>query len=112
MNDKEFYQSGIAFIIYQGHIFYLKNSFLSHEEWCSALGINKDLYMKLVRGYIKNNEIVFYQGNFKYNEEVINICIDTYKQIAFDNNLRDYSVYCGVIKGKVGEKWKPILKVK
>ncbi len=112
MNEKEFHKKRIAFIIYHGRILYLRNSELSHEEWCDSLGISNEEFNKLVRGYIFNNDIVYYQSDFKYNEEVINTCVDTYKQVALDNNLKDYNVYCGLLKGKVGELWKPILKVK
>lgn len=111
-NEINFHKERIAFIIYNNEIKYLENSSMSHEEWCTSLGIDNNTFMKLVRGYIMNNEIVYYQGDFEYNEEVINTCIDTYEQIASYNNLVDYSVYCGVLKGKIGEVWKPILKVK
>lgn len=116
-NDKNsdeisFHKDIIAFVVYNNEIKYLKDSMLSYEAWCDTLGIDKVSFNKLIRGYIMNNEIIYYQGDFEYNEEVINTCVDTYETIAKDNNLVNYSVYCGVVKGKVGEIWKPILKVK
>ncbi len=110
--ERDFHINRIAFIIVDNEIKYLRNSSLSHKEWCLSLGISDESYNNLVRGYIKDNEIVYYQGDFKYNDYVIKVCTDTYERVAKDNNLKDYSVYCGVIKGKIGEKWKPILKVK
>lgn len=112
MNEKKFHMARVAFIILNNEIKYLRNSEMSHIEWCRELGISEDEFNNIVRGYVYNGEIVYYYGDFKYDERVINMAVDTYEKIARDNGLVNYSVYCGVAKGKVGEIWKPILKIK
>lgn len=112
MNEEIFHTKRVAFLILGDEIKYLKNSTLSHFEWCKELGISKDIYDSLVRGYAYNGDIVYYTGEFKYDERVINTALNTYQKIANHLDMKDYSVYCGVLKGKVGEIWKPILKIK
>lgn len=112
MNEKEFHKSRIAFVILDGEIKYLKNSDMSHKEWCDSLGISDEVFQSLVRGYVYNGMIVYYCGDFKYDETVINIAVDTNERIASELGLEDYSVYCGCAKGNIGEIWKPILKIK
>lgn len=107
MDEKEFHKSRVAFIIYKGEIQYLAHSTFSHEEWCRSLGITDQEFSSLVRGYVRDNRIVYYQGDFAWNEEVLQTALSTYSQIASALCLEDYSVYCGVKKGNVGSIWEP-----
>lgn len=112
MDEKVFHKNRIAFLIKDDGIKYLKDSTFSHLEWCRKLGISESEYENIVRGYVYMGDIVYYYGDFKYDERVIDTALATYEEIAKYAELKDYSVYCGVAKGKIGELWKPILKIK
>ena len=110
-NDK-FHMSRTAFIILDNSIEYLRNSSLSHKEWCKNLNIDDETFNSIVRGYITKNNMFYYMGNFECNDTVIKVAKETHEQIAIDNCLKRYKIFCGVKKGKVGEVWKPLLQIK
>lgn len=112
MTEESFHTQRVAFIIVEGEIKYLRDSKMSHKEWCDTLGISDEYFDTMIRSYIYNGDIVYYYGDFKYDERTINVATDTYEKIAADNGMINYSVYCGVQKGKPGELWPPILKIK
>ena len=61
---ESFHKTRIAFIILKKQVMFLKNSTLSHLQWAQSLGINKNEFNCLTRGYVLNNDIVFYKGIF------------------------------------------------
>ncbi len=110
--EEELHKKRIAFMIVDGNILYLKYSKMSHREWAEQLGISKSKFDSLVRGFIRDGGIYYYQGDFETNDKVIEVALDTCDIIAKENGLVDYEVYCGFVIGKIGEEWKPILKIK
>jgi len=109
--DKEFHTSRIAFMIINNEILYLENSEMSHKEWYISLELNLDNFDNIIRGYVKDNKIVYYKGDFTYDEEVINITVKTMNQIKNETNNINAEVYVGVNKGNPNEEWKPIQKI-
>ncbi len=109
--ESNFHKGRVAFIVYKDKIQYLKNSEMSHKEWCDSLGIKDIEFDNIVRGYINEERIVYYQGDFEYNQNTIDVSKNTYKQIVKDLDIVNYNVYCGVIKGEIGKPWDPIIKI-
>ena len=112
MNEEQkFHISRLAFMIIEDKIIYLSNSKLSHIEWYKSLNYDLDKFDMIVRGYYRDGKIVFYKGDFEYDEEVIQ------NARKYGNEIRKYvddknaEIYVGVIKGKVGEIWKLKMKI-
>lgn len=109
--EQKFHISRVAFMIIEDKIIYLNNSKLSHIEWYNSLNYDLDKFDAIVRGYYRDGKIVFYKGDFEYDEEVIE------NAKRYGNEIREYvenknaEVYVGVIKGKVGEIWPPKMKI-
>lgn len=109
--EKELHTSRIAFMIINDEILYLINSEMSHKEWYTSLNLNLDNFDNIVRGYVKNNKIFYYKGDFTYDEEVINTAKKTMNQIRNETNNINAEVYVGINKGKPNEEWEPELKI-
>lgn len=110
METRDFHRSRIAFLIIDGNIHLLKDSGMSHYEWAKSLGVSDKDFSNIVRGYFLNKVIVFYKGNFRYDEEVISIAKEYGLKIKELCNIKETcSVYCGVIIGEAGEVWPPEL---
>ncbi len=97
----------IAFLIIDNKVLYLKNSEMTHYEWAVSLGINDNIFNTLTRGFIYNNNLVFYKGNFGYDESVINNAKKYAKIIMQNCKQKMADVYVGVNIGKIGDNWKP-----
>jgi len=69
--DRNFHKQRIAFIIINYNIIFIKNSEMSHWEYCESMNISKEVFNKLTRGYYLNGNIVFYKDNFIYDDKVI-----------------------------------------
>lgn len=111
LKDKEkvetFHKQRTAFIILDNRVLYLKNSKLSHLQWAKNLGINETKFNSLTRGYILNNNIVFYKGSFDFDEQVIDDAKKYAKQILKNCLLKNAKVYAGLIVGEVGTMYPP-----
>lgn len=109
-NEVAFHKKRIAFLIIKNEIKYLIDSPLSHKDWAIELGIDKETFENLTRGYYLDNNICFYKGNFSYDNQVI---IDAKKYspiIKKEFNInKPCKIYCGVKVGKVGDVWPPDL---
>lgn len=94
---RDFHKSRIAFLIINNNVEFLKSSGMSHIEWAKTLGINEQEFNNLVRGYVLNNNIVFYKGNFAFDDGVISVAKTYCKQIKNLCDIRSKcKVYCGV----------------
>ena len=113
MDNREvtFHKSRLAFMIIDDEIMYLENSGMSHIEWYRSLGLDENRFNDIVRGYYKNGRLIFYKGDFMYDDETIE-CAKKYARIikekVNDNNLE---VWVGVEKGEIGTEWNPIIKI-
>ena len=101
-DDKDFHKERIAFMIVNDIPIYLKNSPLSHTQRAEELGISKEKFTTLTRGYYFNGNLVFYHRDWSFDEKTIADAKTYSKQIMEDNNISQAKVYCGVIKQKVG----------
>lgn len=103
---KQFHKSRVAFLIYNNKIMFLENSELSHFEWAKSIGISKEDFNDLTRGYCYKVNIIFYKGDFSYDKKVENdalkYCLDVLKHC----NLKHAKIYVGVRVG-VGKIWPP-----
>ena len=109
MTEQEFHSQRKAFAIFDDKLNWSPDNLCSHREWL----VDSDLFDEaqfedLVRGYIDETGIYFYQGtNFETNEYVEDIAK------SWMNSINTTSpVYCGVVKGNIGERWKPIKKIR
>lgn len=109
INEKvgNFHQQRTAFIILDNKVLYLKNSKLSHLQWAKELGIDEIKFNSLTRGYVLNNDIVFYKGNFEYDKQVITDAHKFAPQILKHCLLENAKVYAGLIVGEVGTIYPP-----
>ena len=109
MTEREFHSQRRAFAIFDDKLNWNPDNFYTHHEWLVGTGLFSEAQFEdLVRGYTDDTGIYFYQGsNFETNEYVEDIAkswmnsIDTSKP-----------VYCGVTKGKVGDRWLPIKQIR
>ena len=68
---RDFHRRRIAFIVIDEKIYYIKNSGQSHWEFCQEKNISKEQFNELTRGYYIDGNIVFYKGNFIYDQALI-----------------------------------------
>ena len=110
--ERSFHKSRIAFFIKNNKINLLTNSEMSHYEWMKLLGIKDNEFNSIIRGYVSNGNIVFYKGNFTYDNDVIEAANKYCNKIKEMCNIEDKCmVYCGVKVGKQGEIWPPDLLI-
>lgn len=60
-----------AFIVIDKKIYYLIASEKTHWEFCQETNISKEKFNQLTRGYYIDGNIVFYKGNFIYDQALI-----------------------------------------
>ena len=106
-NVENFHKERIAFIILNNKILYLRHSKLSHLQWANSIGISETDFNSLTRGYILNNNVVFYKGNFDFDKQVLDDAMKFAKTIKLDCNLNNVKVYAGLIAGKPGTIYPP-----
>ena len=106
MTEQEFHNQRKAFAIFDDKLNWCPYG-LSHYEWLVDSGLfQESVFNTLVRGYVDETGIYFYQGDFKTNAYVEDVAKSWYTSI--DSNK---PVYCGVYKGDIGERWKPIKQI-
>ena len=102
-----FHKTRIAFIILKKQVMFLKNSTLSHLLWAQSLGIDKNEFNCLTRGYVLNNDIVFYKGNFEFDEQVIEDAKSFANTIKTECSLPYAKIYACLIGGEIGTIYPP-----
>lgn len=103
--NEEFHERRVGFMILNGKIIFLENNKNSHYFWAKELGIKRDEFEQLVRGYYLNNRIIFYKGNFSYDNECINAAKNYSKQIKEFCKAGQTEVWCGVKVGNSDAIW-------
>lgn len=110
--EQIFHQSRVAFMIINQKVIYLRDSGMSHLEWYTSLNLPVESFDETIRGYYKNGKIIFYKGDFLYDDEVIKTAEYYGDEIKKEVNDSNALVYAGVKKGKIGEVWEPIIQIK
>ena len=108
MTEQEFHNQRDAFAIFDDRLNWCPKG-LSHYDWLVKGGLISEYIFntELIRGYVDNTGIYFYQGDFTTNDYVETVAKSWLSM--FDSDL---PAYCGVIKGEVGERWKPMVKIR
>lgn len=109
--EQKFHQSRIAFMIIDNEIMYLYDSGMSHLEWYLSLKLPEEKFDNVVRGYYKDGKVIFYKGDFMYDDEVIEYAKYYGNSIKETVHDLDALVFAGVKKGKIGEEWTPMVCV-
>lgn len=103
---RDFHRRRIAFIVIDEKIYYIKNSGQSHWEFCQEKNISKEQFNELTRGYYIDGNIVFYKGNFIYDQALICDAMKYIIKIKKDCNLSQMKIYFGQIVPKGDEPWQ------
>lgn len=107
MTEKEFHNHRDAFAIFDDKLNWCPKG-LSHYEWLVDSDMFQEIqFNEIVRGYTDETGIYFYQGDFETNDYVEVIARSWMNSID-----KEKPVYCGVVKGEVGERWKPIKQIR
>lgn len=107
MTEQEFHNQRVAFAIFDDKLHTCYDG-LSHYDWLVKGGlISEGQFNDIVRGFMDSTGIYFYQGGFETNEYVEDMALSWYSTLH-----STLPVYCGMIKGAVGERWKPVKCVK
>ena len=101
-----FHKQRTAFMIINNEIKFLQNSTKSHYNWAKEFNLTNDEFNKITRGYCLLNDIIFYKGNFEFDEQVIINANKFYNQIMTFCNLKTAKIYAGLDVGN-GEIWPP-----
>lgn len=103
----ELHKKRTAFIVVDKKVLYLTDSTMSHYQWATSLGLDIEKFNDLTRGFVQENLIVFYKGNFQYDENVIKDAENYAFEIMQFCKLKNAQIYVGMKVGKIGEKWSP-----
>lgn len=95
---RSFHARRIAFVIINNAVHFIpKGSSMSHYEYCAKLGIEKNIFNELVRGYYINGVLVTYKDNFIYDNKVIDELLNHINEIATKLKKSSFEVYFGQI---------------
>lgn len=107
-SELKFRLSRKIFAYFDGALTFCDKIGLSHHDWLVGGGLFCDfVFNELVRGYVDSEGVYFYMGDYqtnKYVEKIAESC-----KGYFDEEL---PIYCGLEKGKVGEKWRPFKRLR
>ena len=101
----------IMFMIHNNQVLFLQNSNMDFREWYLSLDGDINNYDSLIRGFVIKDKMIFFKGNFNYDEEVINAAIeysDYIKKVIKNDELR---VFCGIKQEGMYNEWEPILEL-
>lgn len=95
---RDFHRKRRAFIIYDNELLFLPHgSALSHYEYCTSIGIDRQTFNGLTRGYFLDNMVCFYQNDFGYNMDVIEEALPFLDEIAMHVGCDIFNVYFGAL---------------
>lgn len=111
-SEKEFHNNREAFAYIptngKNMITFCSTPGLSHREWLiDKLGYSEDEFNKIIRGFKDETGVYFYTGNFETNDHVEDVA-KSYKEFYAGVQR----VFCGMLPGKIGERWTPIKEIK
>ena len=93
---RDFHKQRKSFIIINGEVKYIpEGSAMSHFEFCSSIGMDKETFNKITRGYYLNGYVAFYKDNFIYDDGVILEALAHINEIAEHLGINNFDVYFG-----------------
>ena len=106
--SRDFHLQRRTFIIYNNKVNFLEEgSPMSHWEFCQDRfpEISKEEFAEITRGYYLNGDLVFYKGNFTYDDSVIHEALNYVNEIKSILGISQVKIYFGCVVGKPGETW-------
>lgn len=98
---RDFHKQRRAFIILNGILEFLpEGSEMSHFEYCQSKGLDKNNFNKITRGYYLNGYVVFYKGNFIFDENLINEALKYLEEISLMVSANELEIYFGQLPEK------------
>ena len=107
MLAEDFHKKRTAFLIIDGIIKFLQGSKMSHWEWAKTLGVDAEKFNSITRGYAMDNNIVFYKGNFEYDDSVIADAEKFASDIKLFVGFEKAKVFVGLDNIGIGKVWPP-----
>ena len=93
---RDFHKQRKAFIILNNNVYFLpERSYMSHFEYCQKIGLDKETFNQITRGYYLNGNLVFYKDNFTYDEELINESLNFIDEISRKLGIDKFEIYFG-----------------
>ena len=95
-NARELHKQRKAFIILNNNVYFLpEGSSMSHFEYCQKIGLDKETFNQITRGYYLNGNLVFYKDNFIYDDALIEESLNHVNEIATILKLEEFDIYFG-----------------
>lgn len=107
MLAEDFHKKRTAFLIFDNKIRFLQNSTMSHLEWAKSIGVEEEKFNEITRGYAMDNKIVFYKGNFDYDNLVISDAQKFANEIKLFVGYKSAKVFVGLENIGIGKVWPP-----
>lgn len=86
------------FLIYDSELLFLpRGSELSHFEYCTRVGIDRESFNNLTRGYFLDDFVCFYKNDFGYDSDVIKEALPYLDEISLHVGRDIFSVYFGIL---------------
>ena len=93
---RELHKQRKAFIILNNNVYFLpEGSSMSHFEYCQKIGLDKETFNQITRGYYLNGNLVFYKDNFIYDEVLINESLNFIDEISNELKVYEFEIYFG-----------------
>ena len=93
---REFHKQRKAFVIISSKLYFLpEESSMSHFEYCQKIGLDKETFNSITRGYYLNGNLVFYKDNFIYDENVIEESLRFIDEISIKLSINKFEIYFG-----------------
>jgi len=107
--EKEFHRKRTAFLIVDNKLVFLpEKSEKSHFHFAQDIGLS-ELDLNIInRGYHLNGKIIFYYGNFDFNEKTISDAKRHSSAVMEYCGVQKAEIWCGVKIGKFGDIWPPV----
>lgn len=108
-----FHFSRIAFAVINGKFKFTMFDKRSHKEWLKETeGLTDAEYEKVIRGYMRDNQLVAYRSSRFETVDFSEIPVDSLKHLSILAmvylNTGKIECYTGARPGKDGEVWEPI----
>lgn len=97
-NRRSFHRERRAFIVYKNKLDFMpENCDMLHFEYCQTKGISKAVFNKLTRGYYVNGDLVFYRGNFVYDEKLVEHALKYVNKFSEIIKKDEFNIYFGLL---------------